>query len=248
MRPGWIVSAIGHAGAVMLTLVAWPAAHSELAPQGNVVPVEVLNISDVTNVSATSPDPESQAPDAPAPQEQPVNAQEAEPEPAPAPTPQRPRQRYETDFAALERELMLDKQRPSDARQHVDRAQRGDTVRRGAGLSSAETARIQDHLAAVARAHIDRNNCRRSLADMRDPDRLVVTLDIEFDRNGHLRGNPRVVSPTSYQGDPEMRVAVDYALRAMRQCDPFPFPDDPILRDHYDIWREMTYTFHPRNQ
>lgn len=247
MRPGWIVSTIGHAGAVLMTLVAWPAASSiEERIGGEIVPVEVVTISDFSNVRALAPEPEdtgeAEAQDIP-------QGEEEEPEPIPAeePEPARPR-RPSLDLGALDRELMTDKERNRGDRPRpsTENAARDERTRRGAGLGTAETARLEDHLAAVARAHIDRNRCRRSLEDMRDPDRLVVTLEIDFDRNGRMRGAPRVVQPTSVMGDPEMRVAVDYALRAMRQCDPFPFPDDPLLADHYEIWREMTYTFHPR--
>jgi hypothetical protein len=43
-----------------------------------------------------------------------------------------------------------------------------------------------------------------------------------------------------------MRVAVESALRAIRTCDPYPFADDPIVGEHYQLWREMEYTFRPR--
>lgn len=248
MQLGWVVSAIGHAGLVLMTLIAWPAATSlERRASGEVVPVEVVTISDFSNVRALAPEPEDvgeaqNAEDVP-------QGEEEELEPAPAEVTQpRPQRRPELDLGALGRDLMEDKERNRGDRPspRTENAARDERTRRGAGPGTAETARIEDHLAAVARTHIERNRCRRSLEDMRDPDRLVVVLEIDFDRNGRMRGQPRVVQPTSVMGDPEMRVAVDYALRAMRQCDPFPFPDDPLLADHYDIWREMTYTFHPR--
>ena len=70
--------------------------------------------------------------------------------------------------------------------------------------------------------------------------------DAGLDRNGNVRGNPRVTSPRNYTFDPPMRVAVDNAVRAVRACDPYPFPTDPQLGDHYEIWNEIEFTFTPR--
>lgn len=250
MRPGLIVSAIGHAGAVLMTLIAWPAATSlERRVAGEVVPVEVVTISDFSNVRALAPDPEDVG-QSQRPEDVPLAEAEEEPEPVPAPEQPRPPppRRTELDLGALGRELQVDKERQRGERSspRIENASRDERTRRGAGPGTAETARLEDHLGAVVRAHIDRNRCRRSVEDMRDADRLVVTLEIEFDRSGRVRGTPQLISPRSVAGDPEMRVAVDYAMRAVRQCDPFPFPDDPLLADHYDIWRQVTWTFHPR--
>ncbi len=249
MRPGWVVSAIGHAGLVLMTLVAWPMASSlETRTAGEVVPVEVVTISDFSNIRALAPDPEDMG-ETEQPMDEPLAEAEEEPEPTPSPEPQRPPpRRNELDLGALGRDLQLDKERPRGERSspRIENATRDPRTRQGAGLGTAETARLEDHLGAVVRAHIDRNRCRRSVEDMRNADRLVVTLEIEFDRNGRVRGQPRLISPTSVMGDPEMRVAVDYAMRAVRQCDPFPFPDDPLLAEHYDLWRQVTWTFHPR--
>jgi hypothetical protein len=81
--------------------------------------------------------------------------------------------------------------------------------------------------------------------DLPDPERLVVTVEFDLNRNGTLNGQPRVTNPRNYTFDPYMRVAAENALRAVRQCDPFPFADDPVLRDHYELWREPEVTFDP---
>ena len=36
------------------------------------------------------------------------------------------------------------------------------------------------------------------------------------------------------------------AVRAVRACDPYPFPTDPQLGDHSEIWNEIEFTFTPR--
>jgi hypothetical protein len=106
---------------------------------------------------------------------------------------------------------------------------------------------MEDRLRALMRAHIIRNQCWREPADARDPASLTVTVRIQLDRNGRLRGQPELVSPTSSGGNPEVRAAIDNALRAVRLCDPFPMADDPAAARRYDLWRETDYTFRPRS-
>ncbi|MBX9746020.1 MAG: hypothetical protein K2X34_03910 [Hyphomonadaceae bacterium] len=81
--------------------------------------------------------------------------------------------------------------------------------------------------------------------DLPEPDRLVVTVEFEINRNGTLNGQPRVTAPRGYRLDPYMNAAAEAALRAVRQCDPFPFANDPALAEHYALWRETEVVFDP---
>lgn len=250
MRVGWAASAVGHVGAVLMTLASWPAMTEASTDNGVVVPVEVVDISAVSNVRALAPAPDPED-DANAPPDQPVAAaQESEPEPAPSPDAQRPRERApELDFAALSRDLLIDRQQPTGRRRNprVDNAARADQPRQGAGLGTAETVALEDRLRALMRAHFQRQQCWREPADATNPARLAVTVRISINRHGGLEGQPELVSPTSSGGDPELRAAIDNALRAVRLCDPFPMADDPAAAQHYELWRRMEYTFRPRS-
>jgi hypothetical protein len=239
MRPGVAVSIVGHVGAVMMTLLAWEARTTLMPEAGSIVPVEIVDIAPESNVRALAEEvPEDEV----APSEQ--EPQEAEPQAAPAPTPQPQRRQRSDDFNLDAVAGLLDKQRePGRRRQEGERADRN---QQGAGLGTAEVAAIEDRLRALARAHISRNNCWRMPIDLPDPDRLVVTIQFDLNRNGTLDGQPRVLSPRNYTFDPHMRRAVEEALRAVRLCDPYPFADDPVVGEHYDLWREMEYTFRPR--
>jgi hypothetical protein len=88
--------------------------------------------------------------------------------------------------------------------------------------------------------------CWRMPIDQPDPERLIVTLEFEVDRHGNLRGQPRVTSPRNYTFDAPMRTAVDAAVRAVRSCDPYPFPEDPVVGEHYETWDQLEFTFRPR--
>jgi hypothetical protein len=238
MRAGWVVSFIGHVGFVLMTMLAWEA-RSTLTPEvGAVVPVEIVDVAAESNVRALAEDvPDEEV----APEEQ--ETAEAEPEPAPEPAPAPPQQRRqqndEFDLAAIAG--LIDRQRdPGRRRQEGERADRN---QQGAGLGTAEVAALEDRARALARAHLRR--CWRMPIDLPEPDRLVVTVEFDINRNGTLNGQPRVVSPRNYTFDPAMRTAVEAALRAVRVCDPYPFPDDPVVGEHYEIWRETEFTFRP---
>lgn len=237
MRAGWVVSLIGHIGFVIMTLLAWEARSTIEPMSGAVVPVEIVDVAAESNVRALAEDiPDEEV----SPVEEQTVVDETAPAPTPEPAPAQQRQQNDAfDLAAVAG--LIDKQRDPGRRRNE--GERSDRTQQGAGLGTAEVAALTDRVRAVGRAHLRR--CWRMPADLPDPDRLVVTVEFEINRNGTLNGQPRVTSPRNYTFDPHMRTAAEYALRAVRQCDPYPFPDDPVLGDHYDLWRETTVVFDP---
>lgn len=237
MRAGVLVSIIGHVGFAMMTMLAWEARSELPAVSGNVVPVEIVDVAAESNVQALAEQvPEDETP---APEEAPPA--EEEPAPAPTPTPQRSRTAAdEFDLAAVSG--LIDKQK-TPGRQRQDGAV-ADRNQQSAGLGTAERASMEDRVRALTRAHLTR--CWRMPVDLPEPERLIVTLEFDLNRNGTLNGQPRVTSPRNYTFDPPMRTAVEAAVRAVRQCDPYPFPDDPAVGEHYDTWARLQFTFRPR--
>jgi hypothetical protein len=236
MRAGVIVSIVGHVGAVMMTLLVWEARTSLSPAAGSVVPVEIVAVAPESNVRALAvevPDEEL------SPEEQ--EPEEADPAPAPAPTPREQRRQRNDDFNLDAVAGLLDKEREPGRRRNE--GERADRNQQGSGLGTAEVVAIEDRARALIRAHMRR--CWRMPIDLPDPDRLVVTVEFEINRNGTLNGQPRVTSPRNYSFDAPMRTAVDAAVRAVRACDPYPLPDDPVVGEHYDIWRIQVYTFRP---
>jgi len=237
MRAGWVVSLIGHVGFVIMTLLAWET-HSVLAPSGVVaVPIEIVDIAAESNVRALA----EEVPDEDvAPQEE--QTTDEQPEVAPSPTPA-PRQRpQEESFDLSSVAGLLDKQR--ERGRERNEGQRADRNQRGAGLGTAEVAALEGRVVALMQRAMQR--CWRMPVDQPDYERLVVTLEFDLDRNGNLRGQPRVTSPTNYTFDAPMQVAVNNARRAIQTCDPYPFPSDPQLGEHYDVWDRLEFTFTPR--
>jgi len=65
----------------------------------------------------------------------------------------------------------------------------------------------------------------------------VVTLRWRLNPDGSLDGEPQVERPRS---DPMFRIAAEAAVRAVRQCSPFPLP-----ADKYGFWKTITWDFDP---
>jgi len=240
MRAGWVVSFIGHVGAVMMTLLVWETRTSMPASTGLSVPVEIVDVAPESNVRALSEDPSEETTPAPAAEEATIETPPA-PTPAPAPpTPQPPRR----NAAQEQNDLLAQAQNLIDRSQHQEQRRSGAQGPRnqaGAGLGTAEVVSLQDRARALVRAHM--RTCWRMPADLPDPERLVVTVQFVLNRNGTLNGQPIVVSPRSYQFDPPMSQAVANALRAVRSCDFSFLQSDPVVGPHYDIWQQQNYTF-----
>ncbi len=240
MRPGVIVSIIGHVGAVLMTMLAWEARSTLPSSGGVVVPVEIVDVALESNVRALAEDVPDE--EVTAEEEMPTEAQEAS-APSPTPAPPRPRQ---DDFNLDEIAAGLIN-REQDKGRRRNEGERAERTQRGAGLGTAEVAAMEDRASALVDRHLRR--CWRMPDDLPDPERLVVTVSIQIGRNGAMVGQPRVLSPRNYTFDPPMAEAVNRALRAVRQCDPYTIlSEDPVVGEHFEIWREQEVTFGRRRQ
>lgn len=240
MRSGWIVSGVGHVGVVMMTLLTWQTTQEFLPTSGAVVPVEVVDIAAESNVRPLS---EFEAMEEELPEAADEAREEALPEPSPAPEPRPSRRQPDDNFDLAAIAGMINREDTQPRRRQE--GERADRTQQGAGAGTANVAAMEDRVRALAQAHISRNQCWRMPIDLPNPETLVVTVQFDLNRNGTLRGQPRVTSPSNYTFNPAMRTAAESALRAIRLCDPWPFADDPVVGDHYEVWREMEYVFRP---
>ena len=242
MRAGWLISAVGHVGAVLMTMHLWSKAPPvEFAPARVEVPIEVTTIGPETNLRALAiPTDNEEEPVASAPEEEEVVVPEADSEEPAPPRPQREqtRPRFNLDDAD---DPLVNLDRNNTPRQR-DGAP-ADRNQAAAGLSDSEVASIEARIQSVVRRHVDRRQCWQGVADLPDPQTLAVRVVIQLNRDGSLRGTPNVISPRNTTFSPYARVAVERALRAVRVCDPFPLADDPVIGEHYEMWRELQYTF-----
>ncbi|MGE0742468.1 MAG: hypothetical protein AB7O98_14095 [Hyphomonadaceae bacterium] len=242
MRPaGVIVSIIGHVGAVMMTLLAWETRGALPIEGTTIVPVEIVDIAAEANVRALAEDvPEEEV--APADEAPAAEPQPPAPTPTPRPTPRPPRQQedeWDPSQAASSLRNADATGRPRNSGAPSDRNQTG------AGLGTAERASLESRAASLARAALIR--CWRSVEDMPEPERLVVELRIQLNRDGSLNGQPTILRPRNTTFDPQMAEAVRRATSAVRICDQRGsfgrVSEDPIVGEHYDVWRELDLTF-----
>ena len=113
-------------------------------------------------------------------------------------------------------------------------------VARAPFVVSEETAR-EDRVQAILAQSMRR--CWQAPTDLPNPQHLIVVVAFELNPDGTISGAPHVTSPVNYRNDAPMRTAVERALRAVRECAPYPFPNDEIVGEHYDTWDELELQF-----
>lgn len=243
MRPGWFISPALHAAALAATFVVWTQAPPDLKPQTATVPIDIVDISQVSNVSPISADAqpvETLAPEsidgAPKdlPEAIPAPSFKPEPEAKPAPA-KKPKEGLNLDDLAK----LLDKSKPAGAREPQaatgPKPKPGERPRAAVGAGDGLTATEQDAIRAQMRG------CWRMPIDMVAPEKLIIKVHVTFAADGAVIGRPSVVSPSNYMSsDAPTRAAAEAALRAVRLCNPLHV--DPARR----AGGEMTLNFDPR--
>lgn len=246
MRPGIFVSLVGHVGAVLMTLLAWETRGALPSEGVTIVPVEIVDIALESNVRALAEDIPDEEEAAPAAEE--IAANEPPP-PTPTPRPaQTPPRRQNDDFNLGDIASNLGNLEPN--RRRRDEGAPSSRTQSGAGPGTAEWASLESRAAAL----VDRalRACWRSTEDMSEPERLLVTVSFQLNRNGSLNGQPVVVSPRNTTFDPQMAEAVRRAIAAVRICDQRQsfarIAEDPVVGEHYEVWRSQEITFGPQRR
>lgn len=225
MRLGWLASPMIHAAMVGVLFIAPPLAPLRDAALSEIVPVEVVSISEVSNIApiaAPEPKPDSLTPEVieGAPQELSELAPPPEalkPDQAPQKKPPPPNakpQKLNLDQLSQMVDKRAEEAGARDAAAPKGRQpQPGERPRRGVGVGDGFTATEEDAIRAQMR------QCWRMPLDMAAPEKLVVQVRVRFEASGQLSAPPELVSPKS-PSDPAARAAVEAALRAVRLCNP----------------------------
>ena len=76
-----------------------------------------------------------------------------------------------------------------------------------------------------------------------EPEKLVVQIDFELNRDGSLVSAPRVANSLqiNLSGNRFWKVAEREAISAVVKCAPYDF----LSPDRYDTWKEFTLNFDP---
>jgi hypothetical protein len=252
---GWAGSLALHGAIVVATLFTF--SHTlEIADQSPpVIPVDVVTITQKTNIRATvhherriAPSPTPPAPKAmptppvvqpnPEPQPPPEKPKEAEaqplaeaqPQPAvpkhrPQPAPKEEKKNFDVDKVLA----LLNKVAPAQAA--APDAQEAPRTVRGFGAQNAMTADLQDAL----RSQIE--PCWSPPVGAPHP--VVVSFDLFLNSDGAVAQPPQLLATSS---DPYFHAAADAARRAIYTCAPYKLP-----ADRYAQWREINpFIFDPR--
>lgn len=163
--------------------------------------------------------------------------------PKPAPVKKPEPKKDDLDLDALEKALVdLDpkknnsqtpKETPSQTTEQADRARAA--VGAGDRLTASDEAKM--------RAAIQRCWTVGTIIGAPEPEKLLVNLEFELNRDGSLASPPRVTNELqiNLSGNRFWKVAQREALTAVMKCAPYNF----LPLDRYDSWKEFSMTFIP---
>jgi hypothetical protein len=241
--------------------------YEEVRPM-TIIPVEMVKISDVTNVRemVKIPEPQKDKPEPPKKVERavempppppkmastmPLEVQQEKPKvkpkapvkraAAPRVTPKakpRPPSRFSSDRIAA----LLNKVEP--APKATDKL--AEKYAQQPQQMSALDLRVQTiSIADAVRKRIYDNGCWNVVSGSIDASNLKVTVSMRLTPDGNLARTPEVLNSARDNGVSEgaFRTASESALRAVRKCAPY----DMLPKDKYDLWQEMQINFDPKD-
>ncbi len=235
--PSAFVSFLVHAGVVVAGLMVMPLEQPKNSvAQMIVVPVELVTIADMTNLTAVS----AMAEDKPIEEE--VKAEESNPA-AGAPPPDEDSVSFEPLKEKPKEEIKkpdvkaapappaksfnselddilssVDKTKPKQQTNSAGvapAASSKEAPRLSAGDKRRMTASIED----IIKSQLITNGCFADHSDMADAKRLRVTLRVWFGRNGKFSQTYKMISPTREPfNDPPLQAFIAHARRALDKC------------------------------
>jgi outer membrane biosynthesis protein TonB len=264
MNRGITASSILHAILLAMLLIGMP---TWLQPEKPIVPtvmvVEILPISDKTNVRASEPQPVKQ-PTKPEEKKPEPKKEEKKPEPKkeePKPVEKKPEpikpikdeKKPEPKVEEKKPEPKKEEKKPKDAKAPDDFAEILKNLSKNAPPPSADNTNPNkavntqyDASQPMSVSEIDymRQQIRScwnvsALAGSMDGKSLKVTLKLQLLAGGVV-GKVEVEDPSKLS-DPKYNAAAAAAIRAVQRCSPF----DKLPPEKYNSWKEMTMSFDP---
>lgn len=266
-----ILSAIFHAGALVSAFVVWPMIAPPLALPPDVLPVELVDIAQETNIapqeqaekppeqpqetppasSEPPPPPVAEEPPPPPPPEEDLAL--AEPEPTPPkeevkPQPPQPKLALAKPRAKPKPEKKKDDFDIDAITGLVDKMEKErpkQQAKEPAPAAASRTLKGAGAQSALTMSEIDALKAQLSKCwnvPVGAPDPSALVVPIRF----HLNQDGTLAGAPELLaqgrlGDPYFRAAADSAMRAVHICGPYQLPPDK-----YEDWREITINFDPR--
>ncbi len=238
MRIGGFFSLAAHIGVAAAGLWVLPAASSSAPSPMIIIPVDLVTVSDVTDIAPVTEDAkedekpieeevtEDVASTASAKAEEDTVALSAATTPAPK-TPD-PVKKPDTKADAKKTEksfldeldgILASANTPPKQSRSATGAKAANTTneapRMGAGEKRDMTARIED----IIRSQMITNRCWTDHSDMADAQRLRATFRVWFGRNGKFSQPYQLIDPgRAPTGDPPMQTFVAHGITALDKC------------------------------
>jgi hypothetical protein len=240
---GLPISLALHLCLIAATLVSWSHKLDIDDESIPVVPVDLVTVSDTTNIApmtTEAPKPPEEPPQRETqdrPQVQPKPDRPAEVAPAadmaavPRPAPPPPK---EEKFDPNRILALLDKRKAATPTQKNARI--GNQNIKGVGTMDAMTADLR----AILKSEIYK--CWSPPVGSPHPERLALSFRLTLRRDGSIGGAPQLEEAAVSASDPFMRAAVEAARRAIYTCAPYRLPPD-----RYSQWQDVTLVFDPRD-
>jgi hypothetical protein len=265
MKRSFIASGALHVAVIAAASFAWPQAFEFPDEPSEIIPVELMTVTEETNVAPKvvepprEPPPLEEIPPPPQPSlpaPPPLEEVEVAPDPEPAPPPEPPKEVVEAvkpppsppvprrrpqpkppqpQFSVDSVLALLDSRAPKAAPQ--PQAPVAETAVKGLGAQNASTVDLRDALLSQMRG------CWNVPVGAPTPEKLIVQVRVFLARDGSL-AQPPLLEPqtrTAAASNPYMRTAAEAALRAVSVCEPYRL----LPADRYDAWREIVMTFDP---
>lgn len=272
-RKGAFYSAWFHAFLLILAVFGLPSILSPKLPEEpQAITVELLPISEMTNIKPSEPTPEPQKkPEKPAEKQQakpspPVKSAETKAPlpPAPVPAPKTEEKKEKPKEKEKEKEKKPDEKKEEKKKPKEDdleailKAVR-ETAQKEKEKEKPEPAKSDqqaekalstryDETMPLSMSEIDAIRsqiapCWNVPAGAKDAHELVIVIHIELDQTGALiKVELANESKDRYSQDSFFRAAADSAIRAVRQCTPL----KGLPADKFQTWRSLDINFNPK--
>lgn len=223
-----------------------PEEIEEIEPEPVVQPEQPVVEPEPIVEQAPDPLPEEQEPEEiPEPEEKKEEPKKEEPKKREPPKVTPPKKEEpkepELDFDALRSGLEdLDREKteaPREAAEQTGQAQQDDRNRNQVGAGDRLTASEE----AKMRAHMAQCWSRQAFIGAPEPEKLLVTVRFELNRDGSLRSAPKVINSLQINtsGNAFWKVAERAALNAVIECAPYDFLSQERLNS--GVPYEMTF-------
>jgi outer membrane biosynthesis protein TonB len=272
MRKSLIISACLHALVLLICYFGLPIWFKALPPPPMIIPVDVVDIGELTNTRVKPPEPEPPKPPAPEPPKQDVKPEKPPPSPEPKPPEQKPPdpkpdpkppEPKKDELAEILQKIKKPEKKPEEQKKppqdqltsvlknlaklkpQQKANEKKDAEDNTRDQAEPQTPSLSDKLSISEVDALRRQiqQCWNMPVGAREAENLIVEVLIEVNPDRTVQ-SAHVVDSSRMASDAFFRAAAESALRALRHpnCTPLDLPPDK-----YNQWKSITFNFDPRD-